>query len=226
MLKSDPLLQEYDLTQEDPSHEVSRAYAAELLASANNVSISGGNPLSDVSEKLHVVDAMIGKLLNDHSCDLADSFVQRYAATTGGSALSLSSHNGLSDRCNRLRRQGDLVSSIAQRVESSLLHRGLQPMERCTKRLKRLLELNRVLKSCLKLKFEMTKIRQADHLWKEKDPASYTLRTVDMRDFVRVSSSIAVVEDVLNSIDKNHTNSKLWLIFFILWNQKNCWHQE
>ena len=45
--------------------------------------------------------------------------------------------------------------------------------------------------NCLKLKFEMAAIRQADHLWKEKDPASYTLRLVDVRDLVRVSSSIA-----------------------------------
>ena len=64
------------------------------------------------------------------------------------------------------------------------------------------------LKICLKLKLEMAKIRYADHLWKEKDPSFYSLRMVDMRDLVRVSSSVAVVEDVLNdlnSIDKDQT---------------------
>ena len=81
------------------------------------------------------------------------------------------------------------------------------------------------LKICLKLKLEMAKIRYADHLWKEKDPSFYSLRMVDMRDLVRVSSSVAVVEDVLkdwNSIDKDHANSNVRLNFFILWNKKRC----
>ena len=53
-------------------------------------------------------------------------------------------------------------------------------------------------------------------MWKEKDPSSYTLRMVDMRDLVRVSSSVAVVEDLLkdlNRVDKDHARSKVRLNF-------------
>ena len=51
----------------------------------------------------------------------------------------------------------------------------------------------------------------------EKDPSSYILRMVDMRDIVSVSSSVAVVEDVLKdlkSIDRDHARSKVRLNFF------------
>ena len=95
--------------------------------------------------------------------------------------------------------------------------------------MKRLLELNCALISCLKLKLEMAKIPHADHLWKKKDPSSYTLRMVDMRFLVSVSSIVAVVEDVLkdlNRVDRDHASSKVRLNFFILWNQKRCWHQK
>ena len=46
---------------------------------------------------------------------------------------------------------------------------------------------------------------------------------VDVKDIVRVSSSVAVVEDALkdlNSIDKDHANSKVQLNFFLFFEQE------
>ena len=67
------------------------------------------------------------------------------------------------------------------------------------------------------VKLEMAKIWRANHLWKENDPTFYTLRKLDMKDLVRVSSSVVIVEDVLkdlNSVDKDLTKSKVRLNFF------------
>ena len=212
LLTSDPLLCEMEMTRgETVTCEGSRSYAAALLAisDANNSSSSGvchghSEVLADVSSKLHVVNNAIDSLVQGHSQELAEGIVRN--ATTGANASSTS----LDERCNRLRRQGDLVGSIAQRVESSLIHRGLEPMERCTRKLGRLLELNRVLKTCMKLKFEMTKIRQSNHLWKDvhgNSTSSSSLMMVDLRDLVRVSSSVAVVEELLKELNQVDASS-------------------
>ena len=196
-MASDPLLREMEMTKEDPTREGSRRYAAAILSRNTNTSGSYSEALTDVSSKLHVINGAIDELIHGQSQELAESFVQQYA-TTGVNA-------SLSERCNRLRRQGDLVGSISQRVESSLVHRGLEPLEKCTRKLGRLLELNRVLKSCMKLKFEMAKVRQSNHLWKDinvSGDATSSLMMVDLRDLVRVSSSVASVEELLKELSQ------------------------
>ena len=201
---SDPFIRQFNLTK---TRDGSRAYAAALLAAAQQVpnDVTGNSnshktsPLIAVNERIGAVQAVLSHLLKDRECSrsLAGSFLNQYANNKGAGTASIHGSN-LHERCGRLQRQGDLVSSIAQRVESTLLHRGLQPMERCTKKLGRLLELNRVLKQCLKLKFEMTKIRQLEHLFVETTN-DFMLIDADLRDLVRVSSSVSVVEKLLDS---------------------------
>mmetsp|Transcript_29950 Transcript_29950/g.72609 ORF Transcript_29950/g.72609 Transcript_29950/m.72609 type:complete len:1186 (+) Transcript_29950:321-3878(+) len=87
------------------------------------------------------------------------------------------------ERCDRLKRQGDVLEGVANRVESSL-QRGLTRMETATNRLSRVLQLSATLKMILRLQFESSKLD------------NYILD--DLRDLTRAAASVAVIEDLLS----------------------------
>ena len=87
------------------------------------------------------------------------------------------------ERCDRLKRQGDVLEGVANRVESSL-QRGLTRMEAATNRLSRVLQLSATLKMILRLQFESSKLD------------NYILD--DLRDLTRAAASVAVIEDLLS----------------------------
>mmetsp|Transcript_5093 Transcript_5093/g.12172 ORF Transcript_5093/g.12172 Transcript_5093/m.12172 type:complete len:1111 (-) Transcript_5093:181-3513(-) len=86
------------------------------------------------------------------------------------------------DRCDRLKRQGNVLEGVASRVETSLT-RGLTRMEKATNRLSRVLQLSATLKMILRLQFEASKLE------------SFMLD--DLRDLTRAAASVAVIEDLL-----------------------------
>lgn len=87
------------------------------------------------------------------------------------------------ERCDRLKRQGEVLEGVASRVETSL-NRGLIRMEKATKRLSRVLQLSATLKMILRLQFEASKLD------------GFILD--DMRDLTRAAASVAVIEDLLS----------------------------
>ncbi len=87
------------------------------------------------------------------------------------------------ERCDRLKRQGEVLEGVASRVETSL-SRGLGRMEKATKRLSRVLQLSATLKMILRLQFEASKLE------------GFILD--DMRDLTRAAASVAVIEDLLS----------------------------
>jgi len=86
------------------------------------------------------------------------------------------------ERCDRLKRQGNVLDGVASRVETSLT-RGLTRMEKATNRLSRVLQLSATLKMILRLQFEASKLE------------SFMLD--DLRDLTRAAASVAVIEDLL-----------------------------
>ncbi|VEU38523.1 unnamed protein product [Pseudo-nitzschia multistriata] len=98
------------------------------------------------------------------------------------------------ERCDRLKRQGDVLQGIASRVETSL-QRGLTRMETATSRLSRVLQLSATLKMILRLQFEASKLE------------NFLLD--DTRDLTRAAASVAVIEDLLSKPElKRGTSSE------------------
>lgn len=87
------------------------------------------------------------------------------------------------ERCDRLKRQGEVLEGIAARVETSLT-RGLTKMEEATNRLSRVLQLSATLKMILRLQFEASKLEN--------------FMLDDLRDLTRAAASVAVIEDLLS----------------------------
>ena len=87
------------------------------------------------------------------------------------------------ERCDRLKRQGEVLEGIAARVETSLT-RGLTKMEDATNRLSRVLQLSATLKMILRLQFEASKLEN--------------FMLDDLRDLTRAAASVAVIEDLLS----------------------------
>jgi len=87
------------------------------------------------------------------------------------------------ERCDRLKRQGDVLEGVAARVETSLT-RGLTRMETATNRLSRVLKLSATLKMILRLQFEASKL---ENLYMD-----------DLRDLTRAAASVAVIEELFS----------------------------
>lgn len=100
------------------------------------------------------------------------------------------------ERCDRLKRQGDVLEGVASRVETSLT-RGLTRMEKATNRLSRVLKLSATLKMILRLQFEASKLEN--------------FMLDDLRDLTRAAASVAVIEDLLSKPElrrKPHSNEE------------------
>eukprot|EP00586_Coscinodiscus_wailesii_P004072 CAMPEP_0172488398 /NCGR_PEP_ID=MMETSP1066-20121228/17894_1 /TAXON_ID=671091 /ORGANISM="Coscinodiscus wailesii, Strain CCMP2513" /LENGTH=385 /DNA_ID=CAMNT_0013255581 /DNA_START=142 /DNA_END=1295 /DNA_ORIENTATION=+ len=138
------------------------------------------------------------------------------ATTAGEDNAEGASLAATRDRCDRLRRQGDVLEGVAKRVENSLT-RGLRRMEAATLRLSRVLELSGTLKMAMRLCFEAKKIQGsgidfAAFLSEEEGGSSHqngksdggrssyyaVHNMVDLRDLTRAAASVAAMEQLLS----------------------------
>jgi len=143
-------------------------------------------------------EAVAGPLLRLHGYTIAtieEEDIDGDTETTkenGAETFSIGSYNNSSktttlvatrERCDRLKRQGDVLEGVASRVETSL-SRGLGRIEKATNRLSRVLQLSATLKMILRLQFEASKLE------------NFLLD--DLRDLTRAAASVAVIEDLLS----------------------------
>lgn len=109
------------------------------------------------------------------------------------------------DRCDRLKRQAQVLDSVANRVESTLV-RGLDRMSLATGKLERVLKTSQVLKMIMRLRFEAKKVMGSgldfDALLENNaNPhtnASSSSAYVDLRDLTRAAASVSIMEELLN----------------------------
>ena len=211
LLREDPLLQQYGLT--DPTrtaNQVSFPYAATLLQSttttttttSSNRTAAAQQALQDVERKLALVESLAVKLSRTSPEAVAGPFLRWHghliattaaAGTSDGSdgtatattATTNTTTNTLSsvrDRADRLERQSEVLEGVARRVEGSL-QRGLDRMSVACLRLERVLSLSQTLKRLLRFHFEWRKVQNYD--------------LDDTRDLTRAAAAVAVLEDLL-----------------------------
>ncbi|KAG7357152.1 hypothetical protein IV203_001840 [Nitzschia inconspicua] len=102
------------------------------------------------------------------------------------------------ERCERLKRQGEVLEGVASRVETSLT-RGLAKMDKATNRLSRVLQVSATLKMILRLQFEASKLE------------NFILD--DLHDLTRAAASVAVIEDLLFKPElREHKNNKIAVV--------------
>merc|ERR1719401_1273446 len=123
-----------------------------------------------------------------------DGGAKNGAATVAGGAEGSKNHKLVTlavtrDKAERLKRQSQLLDTVAKRVESTL-QRGVTRMESATTRLSRVLELSATLKMILRLQFEARKVL---HAGSGLDLGS----AVDLRDLTRAAASVAAIEELL-----------------------------
>lgn len=192
LLREDTLLTQHELHVSGKSQEAAFSYAASLLDDSHHdqhmVQQKAKEALLEVERKLALVEslaervsrtspeAVAGPLLRLHGYTL-DSEEQEEANNSNTMTLVATR-----ERCNRLKRQGEVMEGVARRVESSL-QRGLKRMDAATSRLARVLDLSATLKMILRLQFEASKLQNYD--------------VEDTRDLIRAAASVAVVKDLL-----------------------------
>eukprot|EP00977_Amphora_coffeiformis_P004723 scaffold1007_cov176-Amphora_coffeaeformis.AAC.29 len=211
LLREDPLLQQYGLTDSTKTaDQVAFQYAATLLQTDSTSSTSrtaaAQQALQDVERKLALVESLAVKLSRTSPEAVAGPFLrwhgyyvnpmeqqQQQQSSAGGETATSSAittttttnNNTLSsvrDRADRLERQSEVLQGVAKRVEGSL-QRGLDRMSTACLRLERVLELSQTLKRLLRFHFEWRKVQNYD--------------LDDTRDLTRAAASVAVLEDLL-----------------------------
>ena len=80
------------------------------------------------------------------------------------------------ERCTRLKRQSQVLESVSQRVEQTLL-RGLARMESATSKLERVLHTGQVLKMTMRLVFEAKKISKSGLLLEDFEALCHSKKT-------------------------------------------------
>jgi conserved oligomeric Golgi complex subunit 5 len=198
LLREDPLLTRFDLNVSGNGEEACFAYAAALLEAEDSRDHQqrAEEALGEVDRKLALVEslgervsrtspeAVAGHILRLHGYSIekeekeGEEFAPVSSVVSGATTLVATR-----ERCDRLKRQGEVLEGVANRVESSL-QRGLTRIEKATKRLSRVLKLSATLKMILRLQFESSKLQ------------GYDLE--DLRDLTRAAASVAVVEDLLS----------------------------
>ncbi len=193
LLREDPLLTKLKLSQ-GSADEAAFSYAAALLEaeSSKNHQQRAEEALGEVERKLALVEslaervsrtspeAVAGSLLRLHGYTIEESSDETEAPLSGKTTTTLLATR---ERCQRLKRQGEVLDGVASRVEMSL-NRGMQRMDKATKRLSRVLQLSATLKMILRLQFEASKLE------------GFYLD--DLRDLTRAAASVAVIEDLLS----------------------------
>jgi hypothetical protein len=206
LLREDRLLTQHELQVPGKSEEAAFSYAAALLeedqgdSGSNETQQRAVDALGEVDRKLALVEslaervsrtspeAVAGPLLRLHGYTLLDSEEVTDETTSkpqSGSGLpnTTTTLAATRERCDRLKRQGEVLEGVARRVETSL-QRGLKRMESSTSRLSRVLQLSATLKMILRLQFESSKLE------------GYVLD--DLRDLTRAAASVAAIEDLLS----------------------------
>ena len=98
------------------------------------------------------------------------------------------------DKAERIKRQSQLLDTVAKRVESTLL-RGVTRMESATTKLSRVLDLSATLKMILRLQFEARKVLSSSG----SGGLDGKIDLVDLRDLTRAAASVAAMEELLSS---------------------------
>ena len=201
------------------------------MSSTGEVQRRAAEALAEVDRKLALVESLAerigrerpedvaGPLLRLHGYDISDERKkgeeddddeddedEDFDGAYGVQSQDPTSLVGIRDRCDRLRRQGEVLEGVAKRVETSL-RRGLGRMESATSRLSRVLHLSATLKMCMRLTFEAKKV-QGSGVDFEAIAAgasvaggpNYSL-DVDLRDLTRAAASVAVMEELLSHPD-------------------------
>ena len=196
---------------EGEGNDAACAYAAALLESPNGSGNSSTASLSknhqqlaeealgEVERKLALVESLKERVSRTSPEAVAGSFLRLHGYVIveekeeeQDSPTNTNKNKGATDptttlmatreRCERLKRQGEVLEGVASRVETSLL-RSLGRMETATTRLSRVLQLSETLKMMMRLQFEASKLE------------GYDLE--DVRDLTRAAASIATMEELL-----------------------------
>ena len=172
---------------EDALGEVHRKLAlveslAERVSRTSPEAVAGtllrlhGHVISTIAEESNDSD-------NGDDDDDVDNVENNTNESYNNSAKTTTTLVATRERCDRLKRQGDVLEGVASRVETSLT-RGLTRMEIATNRLSRVLQLSATLKMILRLQFEASKLEN--------------FMLDDLRDLTRAAASVAVIEDLLS----------------------------
>lgn len=195
----------------DGGDDAAYSYAASLLCanggefvdSSGWMSSSGERAteaLAEVDRKLALVESLAqrvsrdapekvaGPLLRLHGFDLVATHNNANARQADVKASNTTTITATRDKVERLRRQSEVLDTVARRVESTL-QRGVSRMESATTRLSRVLELSSTLKMMLRLQFEARKVHESG-----LDLESMNL---DLRDLTRAAASVAAMEELL-----------------------------
>lgn len=195
LLREDTMLTKFNM-HAGGGEEASYVYAASLLDAEDHRTPQqrAEEALGEVDRKLALVEslaervsrtspeAVAGPLLRLHGYALSPADGDENSTAVGGYG-GTSTLLATRERCDRLKRQGEVLEGVASRVETSLT-RGLTRMDKATKRLSRVLKLSASLKMILRLQFEASKLE------------GFILD--DLRDLTRAAASIAVIEDLLS----------------------------
>jgi hypothetical protein len=191
---------------EDALGEVDRKLAL-VESLAERVSRTSPEAVAGTLLRLH--GHVIPTIAEEDGDDDGNVNVEKNANEGGVGTFSSGSYNNSAtttttlvatrERCDRLKRQGDVLEGVAARVEKSLT-RGLTKMEIATNRLSRVLQLSATLKMILRLQFEASKLEN--------------FMLDDLRDLTRAAASVAVIEDLLSKpeLDQQKNSSSIEIV--------------
>jgi hypothetical protein len=198
LLREDALLTKFDMHLSAKGEEAPFSYAAAMLAAEDtrNHQQLAQDALGEVERKLTLVESLAERVsrtspeavaapllsLHGHTIETEDN-ERENAPSSDNSDGNRTTLVAVRERCDRLKRQGEVLEGVSSRVESSL-NRGLSRVEKATKRLSRVLQLSATLKMILRLQFEASKLE------------GFYLD--DLRDLTRAAASVAVIEDLLS----------------------------
>jgi hypothetical protein len=182
LLREDALLTQHELHVSGKTEEAAFSYAASLLDTEDQHAIQqkAKEALSEVERKLALVESLAERVSRTSPEAVAGPLLRLHGYESEEGAMTLVATR---ERCDRLKRQGEVLEGVALRVESSL-QRGLKRMDAATSRLARVLDLSATLKMILRLQFEASKLQ------------GYDLE--DTRDLTRAAATVAVVKDLLD----------------------------
>jgi len=187
------------------------AYAAALMQSNGNKDLQqkAQEALSEVDRKLALVESLSERisrekpehvaapLLKLHGYDVFNKASGDKSSGDNQGDSEIGNNNttitSTLERCDRLKRQAQVLDSVANRVESTLV-RGLDRMSLATSKLERVLKTSQVLKMIMKLRFEAKKVLGSNSNFD-------TLEYVDLRDLTRAAASVSIMEELLNHED-------------------------
>jgi hypothetical protein len=195
LLREDPLLTKLEMHVSAKGEETPFSYADSILETNDSRSHQqcAEDALGEVCRKLALVESMAERVSRTSPEGVAAPLLRLHGHVIeeeeeeGPSNASGDANTttlvATRERCDRLKRQAEVLEGVATRVESSLT-RGLTRMDKATNRLSCVLQLSATLKMILRLQFEASKLE------------GFYLD--DLRDLTRAAASVAVLEDLLS----------------------------